>query len=71
MPRLCPTRRGVNRRIEEVNGRGRTVSVHWHVEIFNLAVNTEDLLQVVIRDVLGELLNHDLPILAAAHHYKF
>lgn len=41
-----------------------TVSVHWHIQISDLAIVAEDLAEMLLVDVLGEFLNDDLSRLA-------
>jgi len=38
----------------------RTLPVHWHVQIPDLAIDAEDFAEVVFIDVFGELLYNDL-----------
>jgi len=40
------------------------VSVHWHIQISDLAIVAEDLAEMLLVDVLGEFLNDDLSRLA-------
>jgi len=58
VPRLCPT---AMLAIEISPGAGwHTVSVHWHIQISDLAIVAEDLAEVLLVDILGEFLNDDL-----------
>lgn len=41
-------------------GKGRTLSVHRQVEIFDIAIGAEDLVEVRLGDVLGEFFDDDL-----------
>jgi len=40
--------------------RERTLSVHWQIEVLNLAILAKDLAQVVFVDVLCEALDNNL-----------
>ena len=42
----------------------RTLAIHGHIHHLDLTVSTEDFIDVIFGDILGELFNHDLQQLA-------
>lgn len=57
VPRLVLTGELVLARRSRLN---LTVSVYWHVQVPNLTIRAKDLTEMVLINVLGELLDHNL-----------